>query len=378
IPNLNSLSRAATRHRALIAKCKTIFRSPDITGDFNLHVRSNIPRTLVFFLKRQHNPDNFHVALTTAVKVSTYRLVQPLNNGQHRVDVCFLEADMDQFELIKESGFDFQDTLYKPVIPAPDNANIIKVSLRHLPPHFSQVELEPLFNTFGTLLQVGRYYNECGENIRAYTGAGYVLLQRTDETQATIPPSFDVGQHLRLQTRVLMTTSPDKPVEKKAAEAQGTTTKQQGAQPQNNTTESRSGNDRKRNKKGKRKNRMEGIETTGSATDLASTPTTAPSKASHIRFHDHEESGTVAPKQTTPPAVSLNSDHQTNTPPGNWPKNQSELGYREHQDNGDEDEDTEDETTQAPPPERLRRAAAPQSGTLNLRQMASRAFFGRH
>ena len=76
------------------------------------------------FSEDKHDPDQFHVALTTTVKVSTYRLVQATPTG-HRVDVCFQEKNMEQFELIKELGFDFKKTLYKPIVPVPDNANIL-------------------------------------------------------------------------------------------------------------------------------------------------------------------------------------------------------------------------------------------------------------
>ena len=292
--------------RPLITKCDTFFRSPDIEHNFNMHIRSNIPRTLVFSLKRQHDPTHFHVALTTSVNTDTYRLVQTTTTG-FRVDVCFQPTSLEQFDHIKTQGFTFEGTHYKPDIPVPDNANIIKVSLRHLPPHFSQKELIPLFNNYGTLLQAGRYYNECG-SVRAFTGDGFILLQQNSESQGTdIPPLFNVGQHLRLLTRVPTATPPTNRSSEKPAALKGTTNNTQNNPPlSSNASTKNSQNDRKRNKRGKRQSGMEGIEVTGQGKDTTPlvTTNTGTNKASHIFFTEPEESGIVAPMQKTPPFVS--------------------------------------------------------------------------
>jgi len=379
--------------RKLIVKCEPIYKSPDVTSDYNLHVRSNIPRTLVFFLLRKHDPILFHLALTTAVKADTYRLVQETTTG-YRVDVCFQEANMEQFQQVKEQGFTFDGTNFEPVIPAPDDANIIKVSLRYLPPHFTEKELLPLFSDYGTLLQAGRYYNECGENLRAFTGAGYVLLQQTEDNQdATIPFSFDVGQHLRLQTRVITSSPPVAATKGKSAEKQDSPIKQQQSatpqkqQPQGSTSSSaRPDNGRKRNRRGGRKKHnvdMEGIVATGTGTDLTDTNSTdsdlmntAPAKASsHTRFTDPEESGNVASTQKTPPAVSLGLEQPPHDPtvkqPGSLP---ATTEYREHQDSSDEDDEPITILTSSSTSARLKRAAAPAQGTLGVKNMIKKTF----
>ena len=347
---------------------------------------------LVFFLRRQHDPALFHVALSKVIAVNTHRTIRVSPQG-HRIDVCFREADMNQFNLIKETGFDFQGTIYKPVIPIPDDDSIVKVSLRQIPStFFSKGKLEDLFSPFGTVLQAGVYYNDCGNNIRAFTGAGYILIQLNPQTQATqIPSSFNVGLDLPLQARVVKTSPPTIPETKLSTVSQESSGNHQSTQSQDTSPKSRRGNGRKRNNRGKAKNEMEGIESTNSGSVPPATPATpppatphpdtpplgsSPTKASHIRFPDPEESGTVATMHKTPPAVSVNPDQTQNSSPDSWTKNQTDQDYREHQLSEDEDEGIETSST-ITTSGRLCRTAAPQPGTLNLKQLAHRALFGR-
>lgn len=387
----------------LITKCDTMYRSPDLSGDINLHVRSNIPRTLVFFIPRRVEPARFHVALSKQTKTDTHRIVQDQQPNAHRIDICFPADSMEQFNLVQQQGIQIDGSTYTPVVPVSENANIIKISLRYLPPHFTKDDLLTTFRQYGTVLQAGRYFNDCGENIRAFTGAGYLFLQQTTSSQATaIPSSFDVGPFLRLQAKVVMM---HRPPEQNSDKQTHHNTPNAPNPPSSSPSNRHKRN--KRNKRGKKKQTtdMEGIEATGTgldnpiedtpllATAAATTEVAAATTGGSSATPDSdilqqfitypEESGTVTPVQTTPPAVSLNPEPLPPTPVMDRPgQNLAAMDLREHQNSENEDDDDSsdsgkeseyEEPLTEPLPQRPQRSAAPQKGELGWNHLVQKS-----
>lgn len=379
----------------LITKCDTMYRSPDLSGEINLHVRSNIPRTLVFSIPRRIDPARFHVALSKKIKVDTHRIAQEQTNA-YRLDICFPEGSSEQFHLTQQQGLEIDGNTYKPVVPVPENANIIKVSLRYLPPHFTKDDLLATFSKYGTVLQAGRYFNDCGDNIRAFTGAGYVFLQQnTTTSQATaIPTSFDVGPFLRLQAKVVT------PHPAENSDSRRTLGQSRNAQPQQHAKLAASTNRRKRNKRGKNITTMDGIEVTADAPDnhsaeapkanthqdatvatataLKDSAPTSITETVQSYTTESEESATVTRVQKTPPAVSLTPEPLPHTHHMEAPaQSLAAMTPREHHDMESEDDDDSDEQYESVDDtiliiqqKRPSRSTAPKPGALNVKTLS--------
>ncbi|GJJ79235.1 hypothetical protein EMPS_11595 [Entomortierella parvispora] len=136
-------------------------------------------------------------------------------------------------------------------------------------------DLQPALNTHGTILQVGRYYNENqNRNAKGYTGDGFAILRLVHDSQSDIPTSLDVAsQRLRTQTGVVspLGNGPSVKQHEKSKSPQPRQQPQQQSQQQSQQPP-RVGNARKRNKRGKQHSAMEGVEATGTGSVTTGTP----------------------------------------------------------------------------------------------------------
>ncbi|KAG0344388.1 hypothetical protein BG004_004526, partial [Podila humilis] len=188
-------------------KCVNFFRDPTIPEGMNLHVSSSYRTSLIFQLKKKHDPAKVALRMSAKYKKNIVLIPVATTYG-HTAELVFDRmANYQECYNDLKQGFEYEGDTIVPLVPTPDHHNIIKISIHHLPDAISAEELSIQLAPYGRMLEAGRY-TILQEDYQVYLGHGYALLS-SGENAKMIPGSLALQGHKTpiLLRRIMPNTS---------------------------------------------------------------------------------------------------------------------------------------------------------------------------
>ncbi|KAG0056431.1 hypothetical protein BGZ83_004938, partial [Gryganskiella cystojenkinii] len=243
-PELNSSPPEWTK------RCKTIFKRQD-AAHLNLHVQSPNEGSITFAIPvsiQRLNPNVvIDIIAETLDTTLSHTDVHPTRTG-YTVNVTI--NDLEKRKRALTEGIKIQERTVLPCIPAPINTLITKLNLRHVPRDFTFEQFNTLFEKYGEILEIGKYFRMV-RGSEMTTGECFILLH-PKELNLKIPASMTTeGSDITIH---IPSTSSDKATTAKHSTKKATeTTTNEAAAKDSSAARADTGSSQKNKRRGGRK-----------------------------------------------------------------------------------------------------------------------------